>query len=542
MRNPRLTPAGWSLLAATALVLAGCGTPPTSGDSAASADSTLRVATVGEPTTLDPIFSLSADSDRINNQIYETLTRLEDGSTSNVVAGLATDWTANDTATEWTFTLREGVKFQDGTPFDAQAVVANFERWLDLPVELQPRAYAFSTVFGAFGAESALKSVDAPDARTVTLTLSAPRPNLPIQLSLAAFGIASPTALEKYDANNTGEALSAFASAHPTGTGPFTFSVWNHGSNVVLTRNDDYWGEPAKLAAVDFRVVSESTARLNALEAGDVDVADQIAPSDLKSISEGSGLKVDTRDSCNTGYIAMKNAQAPFDNPLVRQAVAHAIDKRAIVERYYGGQGVVATTVAPPTMPFFDTTLQAYDYDPELAKKLLAQAGQPKPSIDFWYPTDMTRPWLTDSKGVFDAISQQLEAVGFEIKPHSATWTSFVGDTAGSAYQMYLFGWSCNYGAIDDFYNGPFGYANGRPAARYEYASDEFESALAVALAAPLDDQAAAWKTVQGIVHRDLPVVPFVHGASAVAMSDRVKGYVPSPMLTDRIVTVSLGE
>ncbi len=527
-----------AVAAALALLTSGCAAGATSDQSADGG--TLRYATVAEPVGLDPALVFDSDSYRINAQIFETLTTLAPGATSDVVPGLASKWTPNTTGTEWTFTLQKDVKFQDGTDFNADAVVTNFERWKNFPEALQGRAELIGTIFGGFGDASIVKSVEATDATTVVVRLSEPRPDLPIALTVPVFGIGSPTALKKYNADDASSKSSEFANAHPVGTGPFRFDSWVHGDRVELVRNGDYWGTPAKLGRLVFKAIPDSAARLNAAIAGDVDAADAISPADSKSVTSAGNLQLLPRASCNSGYVSFKSNQPPFNDPRVREAVAHAINKDALVKRFYGEFGKPAWLLMPESIPHYDSSLKNPDYNPGLAKSLLAQAGVPHPKVDFWYPTDMTRPWLPDSQGIFQAITADLEAVGFAITPKSATWTSYLSDSQTSKYAMFLLGWSCDYGTADNFYGGAFGYVGGKPNPRYAYASDKFNTALTTAETAPVAEQDAAWKQVQEIVYNDNPVVPFVHGSSVVAASTRIKGYVPNPVFVEHFGNVSL--
>jgi peptide/nickel transport system substrate-binding protein len=520
---------------AVILGLTACGGSPRQTTSKGPVEGgVLRVAAVAEPTGLDPVLVFDADSSRINAQIFETLTTLREGTASDVVPALATSWSPNGDSTVWTFTLRSGVKFQDGTDFDAAAVKFNFQRWRNLPPPLQSRAELYGTVFGGFGDAGIVRSVYAPNPTTFTLTLSEPRPDLPIALTVPVFSIASPDALTKYGADAAdANAASEFATAHPVGTGPFKFDTWARGDRIELARNDTYWGPKAHLDRLVFKALPDAAARLNAVQAGDVDVADMISPRDSDAVTDDPRLQLLTRGSCNSGYVAFKSNQAPFDDPLVREAVSHAINKPAIIDRFYGKAGTPAWLLMPDTIAGYDKSLTNPAYDPDLARKLLARSSTPNPSVEFWYPTDVTRPWLPDSQGIFQAIAADLEAVGFRITPRNATWTSYLKDSQSPSYGMFLLGWSCDYGAPNNFYGGAFGSINGKPNPRYEYANPEFTAALTAAQAAPADQQESAWARVEDVVYKDNPVVPFVHGASLVAARSAVGGYTPSPVMVE---------
>lgn len=530
--------------AVVALVIAGCSGTASEGETTSSdpvAGGTLTIATVAEPAGLDPALVLDNDSYRVNAQIFETLVTLAPGTTSDVVPALAASYEANEDATVWTFKLQEGVNFQDGTPFDAEAVKYNFDRWQNFPEELQGRAELIGAVLGGFGEDSLVASTEAVDPTTFVLTLKEPRPDLPIGLTLPTFSIASPTALQEYGADDTSEALSDFANEHPVGTGPFVFSSWVRGDRVELERNEDYWGDKALLDGVVFKAITDSSARLNAVQAGDVDVADLINPLDLDGVKADSSMKVVDRGSCNSGFVAFKSDVAPFDDPKIRQAVSHAINKEALIDRFYKTTGTPAWLLMPESIPYYDTSLTDPGYDPELAAELVAESSNPNPVVDFWYPTDVTRPWLPDSQGIFQAIAADLEAVGITVNPKSSTWTTYLQDSKTEAYGMFLLGWSCDYGSADNFYGGAFG--TGEPNPRYNYDSPVFREALATAqTTADPETAQEAWSTVQQAVYDDLPVVPFVHGSSALAMATNVNDYVANPVFVEKLAGVWLSQ
>lgn len=532
----------WFAMATAALVLAACSaTPATPSGGEPQYGGNITIATVAEPAGLDPALVLDNDSYRINAQMYETLVTLASGSPSEVVPGLAEKYSTSDGGRTWTFTLRTGVKFHDGTPFNADAVKVNFERWNGLPEQLQARAELYGAVFGGFGTKSNLESVQATDEQTVVVKLKSPRADFLVSLTLPVFGIASPTALQKYDANTISQTGSPFATEHPVGTGPFIFDTWVHGERVVLKRNNSYWGKRPYLDSVTFRAITDPSARLNAVQAGDVAIADLVSPLDIPSAKADPNLAVETRGSCNSGYVSFKSGQAPFNDVRVRQAVSHAIDKAAIVKRFYPNTGTPAWLLMPPSIKYYDDKLKDPGYDPDKARSLLSEAGQSSATVDFWYPTDVSRPWLPDARGIFEAIKANLEAVGFTVRPHSATWTTYLQESKTSKYGLFLLGWSCDYGSADNFYGGAFGYVGGQPNPRYDYESPEFEQALTAARSATSDTEAAAaWKSVQRTVYDDLPVVPFVHGSSALVLSRAVNGYVPNPVFVERLAEVWL--
>lgn len=279
------------LLALAALVLAlgavGCGGDDddeeageaTTAAAEGATGGTLVFAGAADPVSLDGALVSDGESLRVITQIFETLVALKPG-TTEPVAGLAESWEANADGTIWTFALREGVTFHDGTPFNAEATCANFDRWYNFEGALQNPAasYYWQVVFGGFAKfdpqgdapeESLYKSCSAVDENTVELTLTKPSATIIPALSQQAFSIASPGALDEFkadagtiDADGVFRPTGTFGTEHPIGTGPFKFDSWTRGDRLVLARNDDYWGDKAKLDEVIFRPIADNAARL----------------------------------------------------------------------------------------------------------------------------------------------------------------------------------------------------------------------------------------------------------------------------------------
>ena len=204
------------------------------------------------------------------------------------------------------------------------------------------------------------------------------------------------------------------------GTGPFMFKEWVPSDHVTIVKNPNYWNKDA-LAHVDqvtFKFYPDQTATLNALQAGDIDIASIINPIDVKTVAADTKLQaIDRGESCNLFHLAMNQTHKPFDNVKIRQAVAYAINKQALIDTFYGGQAVVAKTWMPMGAQYAkDENLPTYDV--QKAKQLIADSGVPAADLtfDFWYPSDVSRPYMPDPKGIFQAISADLEAVGFKIQ------------------------------------------------------------------------------------------------------------------------------
>ena len=566
-----------ALVAATAILATACGgaastaspaasaaAPSAAASAAASPESqapastapktggTLVVGIPGDLTRTDSSLIDDGPSVYVEQNVIETLVTLSPGTSDKIVPLLADSWTVSSDGLTYTFKLHQGVKFHDGTPFDAAAVKANFEHWLNIPASYSTAGYTYyiDTVIGK-GDGSNIAKVDAPDAGTFVLTLKTPNSALLVQLTLTMFGMQSPTAMKAGNADAPNFADNKYAQGGPgamVGTGPFKFKEWTLKDHITIEKNADYWGDPAAgpfLDAVNYRPISDPTAMLNALQAGDVDLVQSFSPVDVKTIKADTSLQYFDRGSaCNAGTLKMNQNHKPFDNVKIRQAVAYAINRQAIVDAFFGDTGVVLKNWAPPGTKFAKDQ-DIPNYDPEKAKALIAESGVTDLSFDAWYPSDVSRPYMPDPKGEFEAILNDLQAVGFKPNPQTSTWSpDFLNAANAGQYPMFLVGWNCDWLGIDNFLQtGFFGYQSGKPNAAIAYKNDAMNDAMVKAIQAPDDATAQAeWDKAQAFLVQDMPIVPIVSAITPAAGKATIRGFVPSPTQLELFQSVWLDQ
>jgi peptide/nickel transport system substrate-binding protein len=526
-------------LAAVALVLvAGCGGDDGGGGGGGDQ---LVFGTAADPVVLDGALVSDGESLRAIDQMFEGLVTLKEGSTE-VVPALAESWEADPAGTAWTFHLRDGVKFHDGTDFNAKAVCFNFNRWYNFkgPFQQQSATYYWQTVFGGFSdgkTPSLFKSCEAKDDNTVVINLTKPSASFLGALALTNFTMASPKALQEFDADKgsvdeeTGfKPTGTYGTEHPTGTGPFKFDSWTRGDRLVMTRNDDYWGDKAKIEKLIFRPISDNAARLQALQNGEIQGYDLVEPQDVQTIEGDDSLQILDRPAFNVGYVTINQAVKPFDQLEVRQAVAAGLDRQAVVDNFYAGRGEVATQFMPPSLFGYADDVMKYTYDPAKAKSLLQKAGVKMPlQVDFWYPTDVSRPYMPDPKRNFEAFAASLNKSGFKVVPHSAPWSpDYVGRVNdGKAGALNLIGWTGDYGDPDNFV-GTFFQA---PSTQWGFENQEiFDTLNKAEVETDEAKRTALYQEANREIMKFLPGVPYVHTEPALAFNSNVKGYVPSPV------------
>ena len=522
-----------------------------------AAGGTLVFGTASDPVVLDGALVSDGESLRVLDQIFETLTALEPG-TTEVVPGLAESWEVSEDGTEYTFTLREGVTFHDGEPFNAEAVCFNFERWYNFKGSFQngDASYYWQTVFGGFKEnepESGLgpslyAGCEATDENTVVLRITKPSSSILGALSLTSFAIASPKALQEFGADQgrvddegVFHPTGTFGTEHPIGTGPFMFESWTRGDRLTVVRYEDYWGEKAKLDTLVFRPIPDNAARLQALQTGEIQGYDLVEPQDIPTIEGDPNLQLLDRPAFNVGYVGISQDHKPLDQIEVRQAIAHALNRQRVVDDFYAGRGDVAHEFMPPEVVGYADDVTQYEYDPDKAKQLLEQAGVKTPlELTFCYPTDVSRPYMPDPQRNFEAFAADLNAAGFKITPKAAPWSpDYLGLALNGKCPLYLLGWTGDFGDADNFV-GTFFQA---PSPEWGFENPEIHGILDQAESeTDPDEREGLYQEANRLIADFVPGVPYVHTSPALAFQANVEGYVPSPVSLEPFSIVSIEE
>ncbi len=521
---------------------------------------TLVFAGAADPVALDGALVSDGESLRAVQQIFETLVGLEEGGTAPVPK-LAASWEPNEDGTVWTFALQEGVTFHDGTPFNAEAVCFNFDRWYNFsgPLQNPSASYYWQVVFGGFAEkenpdapdESLYQSCEATDDLTAVITLTQESATFIPALAQASFSIASPEALVEFEADagtvdeeGVFQPAGTFGIEHPVGTGPFMFESWSRGESLTLAKYDDYWGEPAKLDTLIFRPIGDNAARLQALQSGDIQGYDLVEPQDIEVIEADSSLQILDRPAFNVAYVGINVGTPPMDDPNVRRAFAHGLDRQSVVDAFYAGRAEVAKNFMPPALEGYAEDVTTYDYDPELSKQLLEEAGLTLPvKIDFWYPSDVSRPYMPDPKRNFEAFAASLNEAGFEVVPKTAPWSpDYLGSANEGKLPVFLLGWTGDYGDADNFLGTFFQ----TPQAQWgttENPNQEVHELLAQAeIETDQATRVALYEQANQLIADWIPGVPYAHSQPALAFRSDVQGFVPNPTTNETFATVYFAE
>lgn len=474
------------------------GNPP-----AKASENTLKIAFASDVLTFDP-HNYKAGTDVIAQAlIFDTLVKYDRD--MKIVPNLASSWTqVNDK--RWEFQLRQGVKFSDGTPVNANAVKVSLER-----CSKAPRGSGFAGF---------IESVDVLDEYRVAVNLKRPFGPILNRLCNPVTSIVSPAALEKY-----GDDIQR----HPVGSGMYVLSEWVPGEKAVLKRNPDYWGNKPSVDTVIFRPIPEESTRLMALKTGEVDVIENPAPHEVANLKADKNFQVILSPRARNVWLGFNVKDKVLSNPKLREAICYAIDKKAIVRSVLEGMGRPAKDgfIPPEVLEVSDekTSLE-FPYDPARAQKLVAESGYSGEVINLWTPESR---YLRD-KEVCQVIQQQLDKVGIKVNITVMEWGSYLAALGRHEQQLYLIGWGFMTGEPSQALTqtlstgNAFNYTN--------YSDPEFDRMLRQAEAEP--DPAARAKTYrkmqEKLLFEDFAAVPLYYMYNCYAASSRVKGLFVNPI------------
>jgi peptide/nickel transport system substrate-binding protein len=533
-RVPRRAVLGFAVSSA---LLAACGKASSGGSGASSSSGgTLIIGTEAEADILDPPRTGSWTTTRVFQQVFEGLVGEDLSKPSSQVTVpplkpvLAQSWDVSPDGTTYTFKIRPGVKFHDGTDLDAAAVEVNIRRMWDKTFEL----YDVKAAGNSGYVWQYLTSVATPDPMTLVLTMSQPfSAFLRLLTQGGYYAVGSPTALKKYGNDAIAD--------HPTGTGPFRFVSRVRGQNVTLGRNDDYWGTKAKLSKVIFRPLADDSSRVAALRAGEVDMI-SVPPPDSIADLKSAGFTISEGAPPHLWYLNLNLDDGPTKDVRVRQAMNLAIDREGLAHDLLKDTVTPATSVLPPGNSAAVPDTDSYRYDPDAAKQLLAAAG---------YPNGFSTVLTTSVSGsgqilpvpMAEYIQQNLAKVGITAKIQTSEWIAYLTDAAkglapGTAMQQMSWGMSSPYWLYIENAaklaapNGPNTTKHNNP--QLDALMDQATVAVDEATADGL------WKQAVVMSQADKNIIPVVNDKAPYALSPKVKGFVSASEEWYDLSTVSL--
>ncbi|WP_154794436.1 ABC transporter substrate-binding protein [Occultella kanbiaonis] len=385
-----------------------------------SAGEILNVAIGGEPDQLDPNKTSSYFSFQVLENVYDTL--VETDANLEMQPALAETWETSDDQLTWTFQLREGVTFHDGSEFTSEDVLYSYNRIID---EELSNAWKFA----------AISDIQAPDEYTVEITLAQPTPNL-----LSNLGGFKGMAIVSQENVESGEITTA-----PIGTGPFSLTEYVSGDHISLTANPDYWGGAPSIGGVEFQFISEPSTALAALRSGEIAWTDVVPPQQVAELEGDDAVELGVAPSSDYWYLALNEANEPWNDPRARQAIAYAIDRDAIIQAVSYGTAT-ANQLAIPEQSIWYTEYDTYSTDLDRAQDLLDEVGFTGGTLDLLVTTD-----YPETVTAAQIIAANLEPLGIEVSIRQPDFSTWLDEQNTGNFDMLMMGWLGNIDP-DDFY------------------------------------------------------------------------------------------
>jgi dipeptide transport system substrate-binding protein len=497
----------------------------------------------GSPEGFSPMLFTAGTTFDANRPIYDRLVQFKPG-TTEVEPMLAQSYNASEDGTEFTFHLRHDAKWQSNANFkptrgfDADDVIFTFDRmWHDTnPYHKIGGGYEY---FGDMEMPKLLKSIDKIDDYTVKFTLN--MPNAPF-LADMAMDFASIESREYAD-DLMKMGKPELLDQDPIGTGAFELQQYQKDATIRYRAFPGYWGPKPKIDTLVFAITKDPAVRLAKLRANECQMMPFPSPADLPSIRADKDLKVLSQPGLNIGYLAFNNMKKPFTDRRVRVAISMAIDKKAILDAVYQGSGIPAKNLIPPTMWGYNNSIVDYKYDPDAAKKMLADAGYPNGFETTLWAMPVQRPYNPDARRIAEMMQADLAKVGITAKIVSYEWGEYLKRVRNGEHDMAELGWTGDNGDPDNFFVPLAGCAAGKigGGGAAKWCDQEFEDV--VDKAATLSSQAARaklYEQAQVIMHREAPFFFIAHSIVNLPMRTNVIGYTMSPLGAHDFRTVDL--
>ena len=472
----------------------------------ASEKKALLWARSADSTTLDPAEVEWGEDAKVIQSVYETLvTYPSDG--LELVPKLAEKWAFSPDGKTLTFDLRQGVKFQDGTPFDAAAVVFSFERFLQPDHPHKPKECPYASNFND------IAKVEAAGPHQVLFRLKQTSGVLLYNLTLFPAFIVSPAAVKAHGAQFP---------VKPVGTGPYKLTTWDRDVRIVLDRNETYWGpKPAIDRVIVLPVKSPQTA-IEKLKKGEVHVVDHPTLADVRTLTADPNTKIDSELGLTVSYLGFNLKRPPYSDPNFRAAVSLALDRRMLNELAYHGLAEPAANLVPPALWKGACPTPPYERDLDKAKELLAKVKLDSKEVELIHMT-FSRPYVPEPLRVAEFIKDQLRQIGLEVKLTGYDKAAYDQKYKEKNHPMYLLGWIADIPDPDNFFY-PLLHGDSKESMNASFFDDPAFNAAVKNAQSELDveKRKALLATAYGRYREAMPTIPLVHVKQIIGLSKKV--------------------
>jgi dipeptide transport system substrate-binding protein len=505
---------------------------------------TLVFCSEGSPEGFNPqLYTAGTTFDASSRTIYNRLVEFESG-TTKIEPGLAESWDVSDDGLEYTFHLRPGVKFQTTsgfTPsrdFNADDVVWSFQRQLDPNHPFHQVSGGTYEYFNGMDMPNLLKAVEKVDDLTVKFVLNHPEAPFLANLGMDFASIFSAEYAQKMLDAGTPEKVDL----DPVGTGPFQLVAYQKDTVIRYKANPDYWAGKAAIDDLVFAITVDPSVRWEKLQAGECHIMAYPNPADLAAIRTNPDVNLLEQEGLNVGYLGFNTEKEPFTDKRVRQALNMAINKQAILDAVFQGSGKVAKNPIPPTMWSYNDAVKDYPYDPDAAKKLLAEAGHPNGFKTNIWAMPVQRPYNPNARRMAELIQADWAKVGVEAEIVSYEWGEYLKRSKEGEHQTVLLGWTGDNGDPDNFLYVLLGCAaahDGTNRARWCY--QPFDDLLVKAKQiSDVAERTKLYEQAQVIFKEEAPWVTIAHSIVFVPVRKEVVGFKIDPLGIHRFYGVDL--
>lgn len=464
------------------------------------------------PSSLDPHAANDGYSLYVMTNIYETLVTLNQD--LELEPGLAESYEQLDDTT-WEFKLREGITFHDDSEFNAEVVKANLDRVRDEAVG-SPLEFLFTEI----------EAVDVVDDYTVQITTNEPFAALPAHLAHPGGHMISKEVIDSdYEQMEEGGEPLTEVNRTPAGTGFFELEEISEGDHITLVRNDDYWGDSAEPSEVTFTAVPEDGTRIAELTTGDTDLIYPVNPSDVSQIDGTDGTHVEQNQSANVSYMGFNTEKEPFDDPIVREAIAMSIDKNAIIDEMLEGIPSVADTPLNPTVQGYSEDINPIEYDKDEAARLLEENGYEEGFSAEIVVNDRT------NADIATYIQEELSDLNIDLEIEQMEAGAYQEYTADGQHEMFMGSWGtvtldADYGLYPMFHSNNIG----APGNRTRYSNEDVDQLLDEARTETDDDtRMELYEDAQQVIIDEAPLVPIYHSVLLAGIQEDLEGYYQYP-------------
>ncbi|WP_218014032.1 ABC transporter substrate-binding protein [Rubellimicrobium roseum] len=524
------------LLMSAAVCLAGAGAEA----------KTLVYCSEGSPEGFDPApYTAGTTFDASSRPIYNRLVEFEKG-TTNVVPGLAESWEVSEDGLQYTFRLRPGVTFHTTDWFTptremtADDVIFSFERQRDAANPWNQYTAGISyEYFNSMDMGSLIESIEKVDDLTVRFNLTRPEAPFLANLAMDFASIMSKEYADQLEA----EGRMSDLNQQPVGTGPFQLVAYQQDAVIRYSSNPTYWNGQQPIDDLVFAITTDPAVRLQKLQAGECHIMPYPAPADIEAIRADESLTLMEQPGLNVAYLAYNTQVPPFDNPQVRRALNMAMNKQAIIDAVFQGTGETAKNPIPPTMWSYSEETQDDAYDPEAARQMLEEAGVTDLSMKVW-AMPVQRPYMPNARRTAELIQEDFAAIGVDVEIVSYEWGEYLErSSAEDRDGAVILGWTGDNGDPDNFLGVLLSCAGVGEANRAQWCNEEFSDLINQAKAtADQEERAELYRQAQAIFKEEAPWATIAHSTVFMPMSNRVQGYIMSPLGSHHFEGVDIAE